>query len=83
MMNTTRAMKISLAWVSIVWTICYLVVELIPGLGPTAWRYFFHMNMPVENVFAIGNFIIGLILWNVTVAAGVALAGLLCNYIKD
>lgn len=82
-MSTTRAIKISLAWISIVWIACYLAFGLIPGLGPTAMPYILHMNVPMENIFTIGNFIVGLILWNIVVAAGVALAGLLSNYIKD
>jgi hypothetical protein len=82
-MNTTRAIKISLAWVSIAWTVCYLAFGLIPGLGPTVMPYILHMSVPMENIFTIGNFVVGLILWNVIVAAGVALVGLLSNYIKD
>jgi hypothetical protein len=42
------------------------------------------MNMgPMENIFTVGNSIIGLVVWNIIVAAGIALAGLLSNYIKD
>lgn len=81
-MNTARVVKISLAWISIVWTVCYLALGLIPGLAPAAMRYALHMNVPMENIFTIANFIVGLILWNVIVVAGVALAGLLGNYIK-
>jgi hypothetical protein len=82
-MSTTRAVKIGLAWISIAWTICYLAFGLIPGLGPTAMPYILHMNVPMENIFTISNFIIGLIVWNIVVAAGVALAALLSQYIKD
>lgn len=32
----TRAIKIGLAWISIVWVVCYLVVGLIPGFGATS-----------------------------------------------
>lgn len=81
-MNTMRVIKISLAWVSIAWTACYLAFGLIPGLGSTALPYVLHMNVPMENIFSIDNFIVGLIVWNVVVAAGVALAGLLSNIIK-
>ena len=43
-----------------------------------------HMNMgPVERIFTIGNFIAGLISWNIIVAAGIALVGLLSYYIRD
>ena len=82
-MNTTRAIKISLAWISIAWIVCYLAFGLIPGLGRVAMPYILHMNVPMENIFTIGNFIVGLVVWNIIVAAGVALAGLLSNFIKD
>ena len=82
-MSTARAVKIGLAWISIAWTACYLVFGLIPGLSSTAMPYLLHMNVPMENIFTVGNFIIGFILWNVIVAAGIALAGLLSNFIKE
>jgi len=82
-MNTTRTLKVGLAWVSIVWLVCYLAVGLIPGLVSTSLPYLVHLNMgSVENIFTIGNFIGGLVLWNIIVGAGIALAGALSNYIK-
>ena len=81
-MNTMRVMKIGLAWTTIAWTVCYLLLGLIPGLSSAIAPYITHINVgAMENIFTIGNFIIGLILWNVIVAAGIALAGLLSNYI--
>ena len=82
-MSTTRAIKISLAWTSIAWTVCYLVFGLVPGLGSTAMPYILHATVPIENIFTVGNFFVGLIIWNVIVAAGVALVGLLGEFIKD
>ena len=82
-MDTTRTLKIGLVWVSIVWLVCYIAFGLIPGLGSTALPYLVHLNMgSVENIFTTGNFIVGLVLWNIIVAAGIALAGALSNYIK-
>jgi hypothetical protein len=82
-MDTARALKIALAWTSIAWIICYLVFGLIPGLASTILPYLAHMNMgPVENIFTFGNFVGGLILWNIIVAAGVVLASALSSYIK-
>jgi hypothetical protein len=83
-MNTIRALKIGAAWITIVWVVCYLIFGLIPGLGPATAPFILHMNMgPMENIFTVGNFISGLVVWNIIVAAGIALAGLLSNYIKD
>jgi hypothetical protein len=83
-MNTMRTLKIGLAWITIAWTVCYLLFGLIPGLGPATVPYVTHMTIgAMENIFTIGNFVVGLILWNVIVAAAIALAGFLANYIKD
>jgi hypothetical protein len=82
-MNTMRLLKIGLAWITIAWTVCYLTFGLIPGLRSTL-PYITHITVgPVETIFTLGNFIVGLILWNAIVAAGIALAGFLNNYIKD
>ena len=84
-MNTIRVLKIGAAWITIAWVVCYLIFGLIPGLRPaTAPFFILHMNMgSMENIFTVSNFIIGLVVWNIIVAAGIALAGLLSNYIKD
>ena len=85
-MNITRAVKISLAWTTIAWTVCYLAFGLIPGLSPGSVPIILQMNVTnvsMEDIFTTNNFIIGLIAWNVIVAASVALAGILGNIIKD
>ncbi len=83
-MNTIRVLKIGMAWITIAWIVCYLIFGLIPGLRPATAPFILHMNLgPMENIFTVGNFIVGLIVWNIIVAAGIALAGLLSNYIKD
>lgn len=81
-MHMARALKVGVAWTSIVWVVCYLILGLTPGIGPKLWSYLFHMNMTVENIFTIGNFVVGLILWNIIVASGIALGCALSNYIK-
>lgn len=84
-MNTTRVLKISLAWINITYVFCYLVLGLIPGLRVSILPYVLHLNVAgqIENIFTLSNFIISLILWNVVVALSVALAGILSNYIKS
>jgi hypothetical protein len=83
-MNTERALKIGVAWTSVVWTVCYLLLGLIPGLGLALLPYLFHLNVgAVENIFTVSNFVGGLVLWNIIVAAGIALAGALSNVIRS
>jgi hypothetical protein len=82
-MNTTRALNIGLAWINITWTVCYLVFGLLPGLAPTILTYVLHMNVgSIENIFTVTNFLLGLVFWNIIVAAGIALAGLLSYFIQ-
>ena len=78
-----RAVKIGLAWITSTYVLCYVILGLIPAARPSALPYILHINVgPVENIFTLGNFIIGLILWNVIVGAGIWLVGFLAKYIK-
>lgn len=83
-MNTTRVIKIGLAWVNIAYVLCYLFLGSIPALRPTLLPYILHLNVgPVENIFTLGNFIAGLILWNVIVGVSIVTIGILSKYIKN
>ena len=83
-MNTTRAVKIGLAWINITYILCYVVLGLLPATRPSALPYILHLNIgPVENIFTFGNFIVGLILWNFIIGAGIWFVGFLAKYIKN
>ncbi|MEK7530857.1 MAG: DUF5676 family membrane protein [Patescibacteria group bacterium] len=83
-MNTFRAVKIGLAWINITYILCYVILGLIPASRPSLLPYILHLNVgQVENIMTIGNFIVGLILWNVIVGAGIWLAGFLAQNIKN
>ena len=83
-MNTTRAIKIGLAWINITYVLCYVLWGLLPAVRPSILPYILHLNVgPVETVFTLGNFIVGLFLWNVIVGAGIWLVGFLVSYIKN
>jgi len=83
-MNTTRAVKIGLAWINITYILCYIIWGLLPTARPSVLPYILHLNIgPVETIFTLGNFIGGLILWNVIVGAGIWFVGFLAKYIKN
>lgn len=83
-MNTTRAIKIGLAWITITYALCYVILGVLPGARGSFLPYIMHLNVgQVENIFTLGNFIGGLILWNVIVGAGIWLVGFLGQYIKN
>lgn len=82
-MNTARAVKIGLVWITSTYVLCYIILGLIPASRPSLLPYILHLNVgPVENIFTLGNFIIGLILWNVIVGAGIWWIGFLAGTIK-
>jgi len=82
-MNILRTVKIGLAWINITYVLCYVLLGLVPASRPSLLPYILHLNVgPVENIFTFGNFIVGLILWNVIVGASIWLVGLLAKYIK-
>ena len=83
-MNNTRAIKIGLAWINITYVLCYVILGSLPATRPSLLPYLLHFNVsPVENIFTLGNFVGGLILWNVIVGAGIWLVGFLAKYIKN
>jgi len=83
-MNTFRAVKIGLAWINITYVLCYVIWGLLPAARPSVLPYILHLNVgPVETVFTLGNFIVGLVLWNVIVGASIWLVGVLAKYIKN
>ncbi|OGI74417.1 hypothetical protein A3D42_00985 [Candidatus Nomurabacteria bacterium RIFCSPHIGHO2_02_FULL_41_18] len=83
-MNTTRAIKIGLAWINITYILCYVIWGLLPIARPSVLPYILHLNVgPVETIFTFGNFIGGLVLWNVITGAGIWFVGFLAKYIKN
>ncbi|OGG47416.1 hypothetical protein A3D66_01480 [Candidatus Kaiserbacteria bacterium RIFCSPHIGHO2_02_FULL_50_9] len=83
-MRTKRLLKISMAWVSIAYVVCYVLFFLVPQTRGTFIYYAVHMNVnAVPSVFTFGNFIGGFVFWNVLVAASVWLWVFLVEKIKN
>lgn len=83
MNNVTHLLKVTAAWTSIVWTVCYLGVLLIPGIREGFMLYAFHTNMILgENVMTLTTFISGLIIWNIIAILAVWLFAYLWNTIR-
>lgn len=83
-MDIKHLLKVTAAWVSIVWTACFTLVGMMPGMRPTFMMYGWHtmMNFGGQNIFNLGAFVYGLILWNIVALAAVGLFGWLYNNIK-
>ena len=84
MINTRHLLKVTAAWVMIVYVVCFVGVALIPGVRPWFMQYALHMNVSMgENVTTLTTFISGLVIWNVVAFLAGWLFALLHNNIKQ
>lgn len=84
MINTKHLLKVTSAWISIVYVVCYVGVALFPGIRPGFVRYGLHMGIDMgQNILTIGTFISGLIIWNITALLAVWLFAFLFDKIKQ
>lgn len=83
MINIKHLLKVTVAWTSIVYVICFVGVAMFGGIRPGFMMYALHMNVgEVNNVLTLGTFISGIVLWNIVALLGVWLFAALFNGIK-
>lgn len=84
MINTTHLLKVSAAWISIVYVICFAGVALLSGVRTGFMMYALHLGDfdMGRNVLTLGTFISGLVIWNIAAFLGVWLFTVLFNAIK-
>ena len=71
MIGTKHLLKVTAAWVTIVYIICFGGVALIPGVRPWLMYYALHLNISMgESVLTLTTFISGLVIWNVVGVLG-------------
>ena len=84
MINTKHLLKVTAAWVTIVYIVCFGGVALIPGVRPWFMHFALHMNISMgENITTLTTFISGLIIWNVIAFLTAWLFAFLHNQIKQ
>jgi len=83
MINTKHLLKVTAAWVSIVWVVCYAGVALFPGIRSATMYYAFHTTTNLgEDAMTLTTFMSGLVIWNVVALLAVWLFAALFNKIK-
>jgi hypothetical protein len=84
MINTSHILKVTAAWTSIVYVICYLGVALFPGITESFMEYALHTSDAGvgESVMTVGTFVSGLVIWNVIALLAVWLFASLYNGMK-
>lgn len=84
MINIKHLLKVTSAWTSIVYAICFLGVGIFPTSRVMMMRYAMHADSPItSSYFGFEYFISGLIIWNIIALAAVWLFAFLFNTIKD
>ncbi|PIR86815.1 MAG: hypothetical protein COU11_03875 [Candidatus Harrisonbacteria bacterium CG10_big_fil_rev_8_21_14_0_10_49_15] len=83
MINTKHLLRVTAAWISIVYVVCYGFLAIFSGARPWFMEYSLHMRMTGwDSVFGLGNFVAGLVFWNLIVFLVVGLFAVLFNNIK-
>ena len=84
MINTAKLQKVTVAWVSIVWAVCYAGVLLFPDIRSAFALYALHMNATFgENVMSLTTFVSGLVIWNIVALLAVSLFAFLFNNVTE
>lgn len=83
MINTQHLLKVTAAWISIVYLVCFGGVALIPGIRSWFMEYALHTTNDMgQNVITLGTFLLGLLIWNVVAVVAVWLFAALFNSFK-
>ncbi len=83
MLNTKHLLKVTSAWISVVYAVCFFGIALFPGVRPGFMRYGLHMGIDMGiNILNIQTFISGLIIWNIIALSAMWLFALLYNKVK-
>ncbi len=83
MINTKHLLKVTAAWTTIVYVVCFAGVAFIP-IRPWFMQYALHMNVSLgESVITFTTFISGLLIWNVVALLAAWLFAFLFAKIKQ
>ena len=85
MNNISHLLKVTAAWTSIVYAVCFGGVALFPGIREGFVMYALHAtNVGLgENVMSLTTFVMGLIIWNIVATLAVGLFAYLYNSIRS
>lgn len=84
MTNIKHLLKVTAAWISVVYIICFAGVALFPGIREVFMYYGLHTTVSVgENIMTLTTFVSGLIIWNIVALLVVGLFAVLFNRIKE
>ena len=84
MICTKHLIKVTMAWISILYVVCFVAVALMPSLRPQFMLYALHTDVsPGQDIMTPATFVAGFIVWNIIAALVVGLFAVLFNSIKQ
>ena len=68
-MDTRYLIKVGMAWISILYVVCFAAVAVYPQIRTLAMKYGLHVDIDLGTAVTTPlAFVTGLILWNLTTA---------------
>jgi len=84
MICTKHLIKVTMAWISILYVVCFVAVALMPSLRPQFMLYALHTDVSSgQNILTPATFVAGFIVWNIIAALVSGLFAVLFNSIKQ
>ena len=84
MINTQHLIKVSTAWISILYVVCFGAVAIYPQVRTLFMKYALHVELDLGvNIMTPWTFVTGLILWNIGAILVIGLFAVLFNKIKQ
>jgi hypothetical protein len=83
MINTRHLVIVGIAWISILYVVCFGAVAVYPPIRDLFMKYALHveMNLGVAVTTPL-TFVVGFVLWNIATALALGLFALLFNRIR-
>jgi hypothetical protein len=70
-LDTVRLIKVSIAWITILYVLCFVAVALFPAIRPLFMQYTLHADVSMgPSVITWQTFVAGLVFWNIAAAIG-------------
>ncbi|MBI2475060.1 hypothetical protein HYV69_01410 [Candidatus Uhrbacteria bacterium] len=83
MNNLNHLLKVTAVWTTIVYVVCFVVVAFYPPIRELFFQYALHTKIAVGTIdMNVGNFISGLIIWNIIDIVSVWLFAALYKSVK-
>jgi hypothetical protein len=83
MINTRHLVIVGMAWISILYVVCFVAVAIYPEIRTLVMKYALHIELDLgAAIITPLTFVTGLVLWNAASALTLGLFSALFNRIK-